>query len=99
MSDGTGAGTLLVKDIKPGPASSSPDELTNVSGTLFFAADDGIDGIEIWRTDSGTLVITGGSGGCFISALGSSGASSMSPLLVLLLLAAAGVGCAIRRVC
>ena len=40
-SDGTPAGTVLVKDINPGAAGSYPEHLTNVNGTLFFTADDG----------------------------------------------------------
>src|SRR5262245_60186316 len=39
-SDGTAAGTVLVKDIVAGSASSSPGDLTNVNGMLFFRADD-----------------------------------------------------------
>lgn len=36
-SDGTGPGTVLIKDIVPSTASSSsPQELTNVDGTLFI---------------------------------------------------------------
>lgn len=60
-SDGTAAGTALVKDINPGAASSFPSDerayedlqnpLTNVNGTLFFDADDGIHGLELWRSD------------------------------------------------
>ena len=42
-SDGTEAGTVLVKDIYPGSASSSPYQLTNVNGTLFFTADSSCD--------------------------------------------------------
>jgi hypothetical protein len=34
-SDGTEAGTVMVKDINPG-ASSVPDQLTDVNGTLFL---------------------------------------------------------------
>src|SRR5262249_4921021 len=44
-SDGTAAGTVLVKDINPGPAFSSPHELAFVNGVLFFAANDGQNGI------------------------------------------------------
>ena len=41
-SDGTAAGTVLVKDIYPGTSGSYPTRyLTNVNGTLFFAANDG----------------------------------------------------------
>src|SRR5262249_59637966 len=48
QSDGTESGTVLVKDINPGPAFSSPHELAFVNGALFFAADDGQNGIEPW---------------------------------------------------
>src|ERR1700730_2973189 len=45
-SDGTAAGTRIVKDINAGAGSSNPTSLTNVNGTLFFTADDGIRGIQ-----------------------------------------------------
>src|SRR3989442_1709640 len=35
-SDGTTAGTVLVKDIYPGANYSFADDLVNVNGTLFF---------------------------------------------------------------
>ena len=50
-SDGTAAGTVLVKDINPGVAGSRPVYLTDVNGTLFFAADDGVHGQELWKSD------------------------------------------------
>src|SRR5262249_55256512 len=40
-SDGTTAGTVLVKDINPGSADADPVELTNVNGMLYFVANDG----------------------------------------------------------
>jgi len=43
-SDGTPAGTVLVKDINPGLISSSIRNLTNVNGTLFFTTSDGTNG-------------------------------------------------------
>jgi ELWxxDGT repeat protein len=53
-SDGTARGTTLVGDIKPGARRSLPGawsrELVNVDGTLFFAADDGTHGFELWKT-------------------------------------------------
>src|SRR6516165_8095717 len=50
-SNGTTAGTLLVKDINPGSAGSDPSYLTNVNGTLFFAATNGKNGTELWKSN------------------------------------------------
>jgi ELWxxDGT repeat protein len=50
-SDGTGTGTVLVKDIYQGTTSSNLQNLRNVNGSLFFAANDGATGSELWRTD------------------------------------------------
>jgi len=53
-SDGTEAGTVMVADINPGVdeygygLSSNPAWLTDVNGTLFFFADDGEHGRELW---------------------------------------------------
>ena len=48
-------GAVLVKDISPGNpkrvGSSNPNGLTNVAGTLFFAAFDRQHGTELWRSD------------------------------------------------
>lgn len=48
-TDGTAAGTVLVRDIFPGMFGSGPGLLTPVSEALFFLADDGIVGYELWR--------------------------------------------------
>jgi ELWxxDGT repeat protein len=65
-SDGTAAGTVLVKDIYPGSTSNytssafSPTSLTNVNGTLMFAANDGRHGVELWMSDgtaTGTTLV------------------------------------------
>lgn len=48
-TDGTAAGTGLLADINPGPPSSNPFYLTPFAGALFFRADDGVHGSELWR--------------------------------------------------
>ncbi|WP_428658175.1 ELWxxDGT repeat protein [Runella sp.] len=50
-SNGTRSGTKMVQDINPGMASSirvAPN-FPNVNGEVFFSADDGIHGIELWK--------------------------------------------------
>lgn len=57
-SDGTPAGTTLLKDIYPGPESSDAFSFTSsttpVNGKLLFSADDGIHGRELWESDGTT---------------------------------------------
>jgi ELWxxDGT repeat protein len=53
-SDGTEAGTVLVKDIKPGSATSNVRDLTAFGGKLYFTADDGVHGRELWTSDGTT---------------------------------------------
>ena len=50
-SDGTAAGTFLLRDVNPGPDSSSPTELAAAGGRVFFSADDGVHGNELWVSD------------------------------------------------
>ncbi|TWT77000.1 Peptidyl-prolyl cis-trans isomerase A precursor [Posidoniimonas polymericola] len=69
-SDGTSEGTVLVRDIRSGvstdtegvttPNSSSPRQLTVVGDTLFFVAEDGVSGRELWAsngTSAGTRLV------------------------------------------
>jgi ELWxxDGT repeat protein len=59
-SDGTEAGTVLVKDIHPGEYDSGPSALAGVGGTLFFTARDGTHGPELWKSDgteAGTVLV------------------------------------------
>ncbi|WNG51459.1 hypothetical protein F0U60_50535 [Archangium minus] len=60
-TDGTAEGTVLVKDIYPGPLSSKLHDLVELGGTIFFTADDSIHGRELWKTDGtseGTVRVT-----------------------------------------
>ncbi|QGJ70243.1 Hypothetical protein PBC10988_19380 [Planctomycetales bacterium 10988] len=59
-TDGTSAGTVLVKDINPGSDGSAPYGLTNVNGTLFFQAFEPSTGTELWISDgtsAGTVLV------------------------------------------
>jgi ELWxxDGT repeat protein len=51
VSDGTRRGTRLLEDIRRGPRSASPSSLTVRGGRLFFVADDGRHGEEVWRSN------------------------------------------------
>ena len=58
-TDGTRAGTLMVKDINP-DAGSNPGDLVAVGSTLFFSANDGTHGEELWKSDgthAGTVMV------------------------------------------
>ncbi|MBI5757578.1 MAG: YbhB/YbcL family Raf kinase inhibitor-like protein, partial [Planctomycetales bacterium] len=63
ITDGTTAGTVLVKDVRPGPDPVTPTEpassrarpLGVVGNSLLFSADDGTVGTELWKTDGTTV--------------------------------------------
>jgi ELWxxDGT repeat protein len=50
-TDGTAAGTFLLKDICPGDCTSSPHALTGSNGLLFFIVDDSQHGPQLWKSD------------------------------------------------
>lgn len=58
-SDGTAAGTRLVKDLKPGPDSGSPRRFSSYDGHIYFLT--GLfPNMNVWRTDgteAGTVVV------------------------------------------
>jgi len=65
VSDGTEKGTHLLKDIKTNGtyyhSGSNPTSLINVNGTLYFIAEDGEHGYEIWKSDGteeGTVALS-----------------------------------------
>lgn len=64
-SDGTDAGTVMVKDIDSTvgvnyPNSSNPSGFTLANGEVFFRAEDSVHGRELWKTDgttAGTVLV------------------------------------------
>jgi ELWxxDGT repeat protein len=76
-SNGTVSGTVRIRDIFPGTASSSPAYFAVVnSSTVYFSANDGMHGRELWKTNgtaAGTVLVkdivkvTGGSNPAFIT--------------------------------
>jgi ELWxxDGT repeat protein len=60
MSDGTSAGTQILKDINPGSSNSDPYNFTPYNSKLYFSAKENNTGIELWVTDgtsSGTIIV------------------------------------------
>jgi ELWxxDGT repeat protein len=50
-----------VKEIRSGSGSAYPFNQTNVNGTLYFSANDGTNGSELWKsdgTDAGTVLVS-----------------------------------------
>jgi len=60
ITDGTAAGTELVRDINPGAPSSSPQNITSFGSRVVFTAVDIVNGRELWITDgtgAGTTLV------------------------------------------
>ncbi len=61
VSDGTAAGTRMLRDIQAGAAGSEPNHFTAVNGLVVFAATEAASGTELWRSDlsaSGTFLLS-----------------------------------------
>lgn len=62
-SNGTSNGTIMIKDIYPGSSSSQPNDapiITICNNKLYFIANDGINGYELWISDgtsNGTIIV------------------------------------------
>src|SRR5262245_48812471 len=56
ISDGTAAGTHRVPDVCPG-CNAGIFDLTAVGDSVFFRADDGVHGLEVWRSDGVSSVL------------------------------------------
>jgi ELWxxDGT repeat protein len=60
ITDGTPEGTMLIKDINPGSASSNPTNIEVVDTKAYFAATNTSSGTELWVTDGtseGTMIV------------------------------------------
>lgn len=51
VSDGTAAGTRLLRDVCPGPCRGVEDALMSNQGLFYFAGSNGARGVELWATD------------------------------------------------
>ena len=51
ITDGSSAGTRMLKDIRPGFRGSFPAGQTLFKGHVYTTATDGTSGLELWRTD------------------------------------------------
>jgi ELWxxDGT repeat protein len=65
ISDGTAAGTRLLRNLEPEPVNGSSDPVLgfHIGGDVLFGADDGTQGRGLWRTDgtsAGTRRLAGG---------------------------------------
>jgi len=73
LSDGTAAGTRMLMDVRPGAGDSTPARFSVAGGKLFFDANDGTHGRELWRSGpSGTALIRDvnpGSGSAFVNGM------------------------------
>lgn len=59
-TDGTVAGTVMIKDIYPGAAHSSASHMVRLNDKVLFAASTATEGHELWRTDGtegGTVLV------------------------------------------
>ena len=59
-TDGTEVGTVLVEDINTAGGNgqdSDPNSLVAANGNLFFTANDGVNGRELWKTDGSNTSI------------------------------------------
>jgi ELWxxDGT repeat protein len=84
VTNGTAAGTYMLKDINPGTGSSHPKNITALgNGKALFSANDGTHGYELWVTDgtaSGTYLVkdinsgSGNSNPRYITSLGNGSA-------------------------
>ncbi|MCI0344370.1 MAG: hypothetical protein L0221_02850, partial [Chloroflexi bacterium] len=59
-SDGTAEGTARLRDIHPGPGSSSPSGFAVFEDRLYFGATDGETGFELWALDEPELLFADG---------------------------------------
>src|SRR5687767_3476735 len=50
-TDGTAAGTVLVRDICPGQCSGGISSPVSFNGAVYFFANDGSSGTELWKSD------------------------------------------------
>lgn len=88
ISEGSPATTRLLADLRPGAASSFPRDLRVAGDRLYFTADDGVHGRELWvmRATAGEPCVAGPTVLCLlagrfsVSMTGAGGAAAARPL-------------------
>ncbi|RYY72006.1 MAG: T9SS type A sorting domain-containing protein [Chitinophagaceae bacterium] len=80
-TDGTAAGTVMVRNIHAtANSSSNPIGFTAMGSTVYFTADNGTNGVELWKSDgttAGTVIvrdIIAGTASSFVGAMAVKGA-------------------------
>lgn len=61
LSDGTEAGSMILKDINPGSSHSNPDDFVRIGDHVYFTASDPMGDSRVWRTDGtegGTVAVS-----------------------------------------
>src|SRR5690606_30937350 len=49
------SGTVILKDINPGAANGNPFNFVAFNNKVYFGANDGTNGYELWETDGTTI--------------------------------------------
>jgi ELWxxDGT repeat protein len=84
LSDGTAAGTVRLADLHAGGGSSNPHFLGVAGERLYFRADDGVVGEELWQVPLGTIgaaSVQSVAAGC-LGTYGKLGLSTLQPPLL-----------------
>jgi ELWxxDGT repeat protein len=81
-SNGTATGTVMLKDINPNSGNSLPRGFIDAGGKLFFGANDGVNGYEVWVVEKAAAPVMDASVVSSISAVSASVSSGISSVAI-----------------